>query len=107
MAANGELVVAGVRSPYPEAGDQGDREAVIFEHGNPGPATDWSGLLECVGGVARGIAMDFPEYGTAGRPSRVALLRSPELPWSRLWFTRPEIRTAMRSGTSGRRIHAM
>jgi pimeloyl-ACP methyl ester carboxylesterase len=68
MATNGELVVAGVRSPYCEAGDQGDREAVVFVHGNPGPATDWSDLLECVGEFARGIAMDFPGYGNAGRP---------------------------------------
>jgi pimeloyl-ACP methyl ester carboxylesterase len=68
MATNGELVVAGVRSPYSEVGDQGDREAVVFVHGNPGPATDWSDLLECVGEFARGIAMDFPGYGTADRP---------------------------------------
>ena len=68
MATNGELVVAGVRSPYSEVGDQGDRDAVVFVHGNPGPATDWSDLLECVGEFARGIAMDFPGYGTADRP---------------------------------------
>jgi hypothetical protein len=42
MAASGELVVAGVRSPYSEVGHQGAREAVVFVHGNPGPATDWS-----------------------------------------------------------------
>jgi pimeloyl-ACP methyl ester carboxylesterase len=68
MAANGELVVAGVRSPYSQVGDQGDREAVVFVHGNPGPASDWSDLLECVGEFARGIAMDFPGYGGADRP---------------------------------------
>jgi pimeloyl-ACP methyl ester carboxylesterase len=63
-------VVAGVRAPYCEVGDQGDREAVVFVHGNPGPATDWSDLLQCVGEFARGIAMDFPGYGTADRPRR-------------------------------------
>lgn len=68
MAVNGQLVVAGVRSPYREAGEQGAREAVVFVHGNPGPATDWSGLLGCVGEFARGIAMDFPGFGTADRP---------------------------------------
>jgi pimeloyl-ACP methyl ester carboxylesterase len=68
MATSGELVVAGVRSPYSEVGDQGDRAAVVFVHGNPGPATDWSDLLEGVGEFARGIAMDFPGYGTADRP---------------------------------------
>jgi pimeloyl-ACP methyl ester carboxylesterase len=68
MATNGEVVVAGVRSPYSEAGYHGDREAVVFVHGNPGPATDWSDLLECTGEFARGIAMDFPGYGAAGRP---------------------------------------
>jgi pimeloyl-ACP methyl ester carboxylesterase len=68
MATGGELVVAGVRSPYSEVGDQGDREAVVFVHGNPGPAADWSDLLECVGEFARGIAMDFPGYGAADRP---------------------------------------
>jgi pimeloyl-ACP methyl ester carboxylesterase len=68
MATNGELVVAGVRPPYSQVGDQGDREAVVFVHGNPGPASDWSDLLECVGEFARGIAMDFPGYGGADRP---------------------------------------
>jgi pimeloyl-ACP methyl ester carboxylesterase len=68
MATIGELVVAGARSPYSGVGDQGDREAVVFVHGNPGPATDWSDLLECVGEFAHGVAMDFPGYGTADRP---------------------------------------
>ena len=68
MAANGELVVAGVRSTYLEVGDRDDRAAVVFVHGNPGPATDWSDLLERTGEFARGIAMDFPGYGTADRP---------------------------------------
>ena len=68
MTTNGELVVAGVRSPYSEVGDRGDRAAVVFVHGNPGPATDWSDLLERTGEFARGIAMDFPGYGTADRP---------------------------------------
>jgi pimeloyl-ACP methyl ester carboxylesterase len=62
------LVVLGVRSPYSEVGDRGDRDAVVFVHGNPGAATDWSDLLECVGEFARGIAMDFPGYGAADRP---------------------------------------
>jgi len=61
-------MVAGVRSPYSEVGPSGSREAVVFVHGNPGPATDWSDLLECVAEFARGIAMDFPGYGTADRP---------------------------------------
>jgi pimeloyl-ACP methyl ester carboxylesterase len=68
LAANAELVVAGVRSPYFAVGDQGNREAVVFVHGNPGPATDWSDLLEGVGEFARGVAMDFPGYGAADRP---------------------------------------
>jgi pimeloyl-ACP methyl ester carboxylesterase len=72
VATIGELAVSGVRSPYSEVGDQGDREAVVFVHGNPGPATDWSDLLECVGEFARGIAMDFPGYGNADRPRHFA-----------------------------------
>lgn len=68
MTTHGELVVAGVRSPYSAVGDRDDRTAVVFVHGNPGPATDWSDLLERTGEFARGIAMDFPGYGTADRP---------------------------------------
>jgi pimeloyl-ACP methyl ester carboxylesterase len=68
MTTSGELVLSGVRSPYYAVGNNGDREAVVFVHGNPGPATDWSDLLECVGEFARGIALDFPGYGNADRP---------------------------------------
>lgn len=63
-----EIVVAGVRSPVLQAGPPDATEAVVFVHGNPGPADDWTDLLERVGGFASAIAPDMPGYGSAEKP---------------------------------------
>jgi pimeloyl-ACP methyl ester carboxylesterase len=44
------------------------REAVVFVHGNPGPADDWRDLLARAGELGRVIAPDMPGYGRAGKP---------------------------------------
>ncbi|MGH3831371.1 MAG: alpha/beta fold hydrolase [Pseudonocardiaceae bacterium] len=64
------VTVAGVRSPYLHAGPAGAREAVVFVHGNPGPALDWRRLLARTGAFARAIAPDMPGYGDADKPDR-------------------------------------
>jgi pimeloyl-ACP methyl ester carboxylesterase len=63
-----QVVVSGVASPFLQAGDPAASEAVIFVHGNPGPATDWADLLDTTGGFARAIALDFPGFGRADAP---------------------------------------
>jgi pimeloyl-ACP methyl ester carboxylesterase len=68
-AATTETVtVAGVRSPVIQAGPGGQPEAVVFVHGNPGPASDWRGLLTQVGEFGRAVAPDMPGYGDADKP---------------------------------------
>jgi pimeloyl-ACP methyl ester carboxylesterase len=62
------VTVAGVRSPVLEAGDSSATEAVVFVHGNPGPAEDWRRLLEATGEFARAVAPDMPGYGAADKP---------------------------------------
>lgn len=60
--------VAGVRSPVLVTGPGDQAEAVVFVHGNPGPATDWRGLLTEAGEFARAVAPDMPGYGDADKP---------------------------------------
>ena len=50
------------------AGPPEDAEAVVFVHGNPGPADDWRDLLARAGELGRAIAPDMPGYGRAGKP---------------------------------------
>jgi pimeloyl-ACP methyl ester carboxylesterase len=50
------------------AGPPEDAEAVVFVHGNPGPAGDWRDLLTRTGELGRAIAPDMPGYGRAGKP---------------------------------------
>jgi len=59
------LDVAGVRSPMIEAGPQGAREAVVFVHGNPGSASDWTALVDAAGELGRAVAVDMPGFGKA------------------------------------------
>lgn len=61
-------MVGGVRSPYLHAGPVGADEAVVFVHGNPGPAEDWRRLVARTGAFARAIAPDMPGYGAADKP---------------------------------------
>jgi pimeloyl-ACP methyl ester carboxylesterase len=64
-----EVVVRGVRSPVLHAGRPDAGEAVVFVHGNPGPAEDWADLLARVGGFAPAFAPDMPGFGNADAPS--------------------------------------
>ena len=63
-----EVSVRGVRSPVLTAGPPDGAEAVVFVHGNPGPADDWRGLLPRAGELGRAIAPDMPGYGHADKP---------------------------------------
>jgi pimeloyl-ACP methyl ester carboxylesterase len=63
-------VVGGVRSPYLHAGPTDAEEAVVFVHGNPGPAADWRRLVARAGAFARAVAPDLPGYGGADKPQR-------------------------------------
>lgn len=60
-----ELEVNGVRTVVRQAGP-GDREAVVFLHGNPGSSQDWAALLDVVAaGNRRAVAWDAPGFGHA------------------------------------------
>src|SRR4051794_27665753 len=61
-------VVRGVRSPILQAGPEDESEAVVYVHGNPGPAEDWRDLLGRTGAFARAVAPDLPGYGSADKP---------------------------------------
>ena len=63
-----EVFVCGVRSRVLTAGPPDGAEAVVFVHGNPGPADDWRDLLARAGELGRAIAPDMPGYGRAGKP---------------------------------------
>ena len=63
-----EVSVRGVRSPALTAGPPDGAEAVVFVHGNPGPADDWRDLLTRAGELGRAIAPDMPGYGHADKP---------------------------------------
>ncbi len=69
MQADLTVTVDGVRSPVLQAGPADASEAVVFVHGNPGPAIDYADLVERVGGFARAIAPDMPGYGGADKPA--------------------------------------
>src|SRR3712207_377134 len=66
----GVVTVAGVRSPYLTAGPADADEAVVFVHGNPGPAEDWRRLVARTGTFARAVAPDMPGFGGADEPER-------------------------------------
>lgn len=64
-----ELRVGGLRTVVRSAGEQQEREAVVFVHGNPGPSQDWAGLLAAVGEFGRAVAWDQPGFGRADKPA--------------------------------------
>jgi pimeloyl-ACP methyl ester carboxylesterase len=70
MAATrrGEVSVSDVRSPTLEAGPEGETEAAVFVHGNPGSVHDWARLVEATGEHGRAIALDMPGFGDADKP---------------------------------------
>jgi pimeloyl-ACP methyl ester carboxylesterase len=62
------VVVDAVRAPVREAGPEGNEEAVVFVHGNPGSSRDWDDLLVRTGTFARAVAPDMPGFGRADKP---------------------------------------
>jgi pimeloyl-ACP methyl ester carboxylesterase len=62
------VAVNGVRSPVLRSGPPDQSEAVVFVHGNPGPAEDWRELLSRTGEFVRAVAPDMPGYGDADKP---------------------------------------
>ncbi|MGY1730078.1 alpha/beta fold hydrolase [Geodermatophilus sp. SYSU D01045] len=66
----GTVAVAGIRSRVLSAGPEDAAEAVVFVHGNPGPADDWRRLVARTGVFARAVAPDMPGYGEADKPER-------------------------------------
>jgi pimeloyl-ACP methyl ester carboxylesterase len=63
-----ELRVIGLRTRVLQAGPSDDEEAVVFVHGGPGSADDWSRLLPQAGAFARAVAFDLPGFGNADKP---------------------------------------
>jgi pimeloyl-ACP methyl ester carboxylesterase len=51
-----------------EAGPEGDGDAVVFIHGNPGSAGDWIDLLSRAGEFSRAVALDVVGFGKADKP---------------------------------------
>ena len=67
----GGVEVDSIGSPVIEAGPEGEREAVVFVHGNPGSRTDWTALVSAVGALGRAVALDMPGFGQADKPRRL------------------------------------
>jgi pimeloyl-ACP methyl ester carboxylesterase len=68
-----EMVVDGLRTVLAESGPANAEEAVVFVHGNPGPALDWHDLMGRTGEFVRSLAMDMPGFGRADKPRDFAL----------------------------------
>jgi pimeloyl-ACP methyl ester carboxylesterase len=62
-------VIDGVRCAVYDSAP-GNREAVVFVHGNPGPMDDWENLIPSVTPFARAVAMDLPGFGRAEHPRK-------------------------------------
>jgi pimeloyl-ACP methyl ester carboxylesterase len=62
------VTVGGIRSPVLTSGPQDGEEAVVFVHGNPGPAEDFRDLVQGAGEFARAVAPDLPGFGQAEKP---------------------------------------
>lgn len=57
------LRVAGVDMRYAHAGPADASTAVVFVHGNPGSADDWTALVAAVGERGHAVALDLPDFG--------------------------------------------
>jgi pimeloyl-ACP methyl ester carboxylesterase len=68
MPRSRRISVGGISSPLIEAGPEGESEAVLFVHGNPGSGRDWEALVDAVGEFGRALAMDLPGFGQADKP---------------------------------------
>jgi pimeloyl-ACP methyl ester carboxylesterase len=68
LRSRGRLSVAGVSSPVLSSGPEDRSEAVVFVHGNPGAAHEWSDLMSRAGSFARCVAVDMPGFAGADKP---------------------------------------
>jgi pimeloyl-ACP methyl ester carboxylesterase len=59
------IQIGGVWTRLLQAGPHQASEAVVFIHGNPGSASDWTGLVAETGQLGRAIAFDLPDFGEA------------------------------------------
>lgn len=57
------IPVGGTSTRLLQAGPHQASEAVVFIHGNPGSASDWTGLVEEAGRLGRAVAFDLPDFG--------------------------------------------
>jgi pimeloyl-ACP methyl ester carboxylesterase len=57
------IPVGGVQTRLLQAGPHQASEAVVFIHGNPGSAADWTDLVEEAGRLGRAVAFDLPDFG--------------------------------------------
>jgi pimeloyl-ACP methyl ester carboxylesterase len=63
------VTACGIRSRVLQGGPNPKAtEAVVFVHGNPGSAQDWSDLMTALAPHARVIAIDMPGFGKADKP---------------------------------------
>jgi len=60
----------GMKTRLLEAGESDADEAIVFLHGQPGSADDWQELMRAAAPLGRVIAIDWPGWGEAERPSR-------------------------------------
>ncbi|MHB1538853.1 MAG: alpha/beta fold hydrolase [Solirubrobacteraceae bacterium] len=62
--------VGQVRARVLTAGPDDAREAVVFIHGNPGSADDWTQLADAAAGAGlRAFAFDLPDFGETVAPA--------------------------------------
>lgn len=57
------IPVGGVHTRLVQAGPHQASEAVVFIHGNPGSAADWTNLVDEAGRLGRAVAFDLPDFG--------------------------------------------
>jgi pimeloyl-ACP methyl ester carboxylesterase len=63
------LLAGGTRTRLIQAGPADAAEAVLFVHGNPGSADDWTRLISAAGaGGRRALAFDLPDFGETIAP---------------------------------------
>lgn len=62
------IEVGAVRARALVAGPADAEEAVVFVHGNPGSADDWSELVTAAGHGGRAVALDLPGFGETEAP---------------------------------------
>jgi pimeloyl-ACP methyl ester carboxylesterase len=68
MVQRKELSVFGVRTVVAQSGPEGDDEALVFVHGNPGFSRDWEDLMTRAGAFCRCVAPDMPGFGHSDKP---------------------------------------